>query len=156
MGNSQEIIPQLNQILSLYLTAINQYFIHAEMCKDWDYKQLFEKFRKQSIVSMYSAEEIIRRILFLKGQPNLSDYQKIRVGKKVEKQLTNDLKLQQELVQILNKAVETSRQKKDDGTRQLLKKLVSEEEEYIDWLEAQLNRIEGVGKANYLAHQIHK
>ena len=156
MANSQEIILQLNHILSLYLTAINQFFIHAEMCKDWNYKHLFERYRKQSIVAMYSAEGVIRRILFLKGQPNLSEYQKIRVGKKVNKQLTNDLKLQQKLVHLLNRAVEISSQKKDDGTRQLLKKLVSEEEEYIDWLEAQLSRIKAIGKANYLAHHIHQ
>jgi bacterioferritin len=156
MANSQEIVAKLNGILSIYLTAINQFFIHAEMCRDWNYNKLYERFRNQSVAAMVAAEKVIRRILYLKGQPNLSDYQKIKIGNSVSKQLKNDLKIERDLLKILNKAEELSRNKKDDGTRQILKKLVSDEEEYIDWLEAQLGQIESVGLANYLAYQIHK
>jgi bacterioferritin len=156
MANSQEIVPQLNRILSLYLTAINQFFIHAEMCKDWNYKRLYDKFRKHSIAAMYATEDIIRRILYLKGQPNLGEYQKIKVGNVVVKQLKNDLKLQEDLVRMLNKSEVMAQRAKDDGTRQLLKKMVSEEEDYIDWLEAQLGKIDAIGMANFLAHHIHK
>lgn len=154
-GNS-EVITKLNQCLSASLTAINQFFVHSEMCRDWGYQDLYERFRKESIRAMVRAEKLIRRILYLEGQPNMSGYLKIRVGNNFEKQIFNDLELEILIIGYLKEGIKIARAAKDDGSRELLDGLVSREENYIDWLEAQRNLIGTLGVENYLAQNIYK
>ncbi len=156
MEGDAEVISQLNQCLVASLTAINQFFVHSEMCRDWGYKDLYERFRKESIRAMVRAEKLIRRILYLEGQPNMSDYLKIRVGNNFEKQLFNDLELEMLIIGYLKEGIKITREAKDDGSRELLDELVSREENYIDWLEAQRDMIGTIGIENYLAQNIYK
>jgi bacterioferritin len=152
-GNSK-VLDILNEVLTAELTAINQYFIHAEMCDDWGFKKLYEVAKKESIEEMKHAERLIERILFLEGQPNMSRYFKINVGKTVKDQHKNDLQLEVEAIERLQKAIRICLEAGDDGSRELLEKIYREEEGHVDWLEAQLNMIKEVGLENYLAEQM--
>jgi bacterioferritin len=156
MKGKTEVIVHLNEILSGILTAINQYFMHSQMCRNWGYEILNRKFRRESIRMMVTAERLIERILYLQGQPNLGDYLKIRVGNKPVKQLKNDLSLEMEIIQRLKQGVIQSRESRDDETRRLLMKYVSETEQYVDWLEAQIDQIETLSEEKYLAQNIRK
>ena len=152
-GNAQ-VIAQLNQALKEELTAINQYFLHAEMCHNWGYHKLGDYIRKQSIDEMKHAEELIERLLFLDATPKM-EYMELNVGGSVKDQLEADLKLEVNAVEMYNKAIQISRQEGDDSSRDLFSKLLRDEEEHVDWLEAQLELVKQVGEANYLAQQIH-
>ncbi|UCF65542.1 MAG: bacterioferritin [bacterium] len=156
MKGKTEVIDHLNGILSAILTAINQYFIHSQMCENWGYGILDRKFRRESIRVMVTAESLIKRILYLQGQPNMSDYLKIRIGSTPVKQLKNDLTLELEIIQRLKKGIIQSREFRDDGTRRLLMNYVSEAEQNVDWLEAQIDQIGTLGEGKYLAQNIHK
>lgn len=156
MKGKTEVIDHLNGILSAILTAINQYFIHSQMCENWGYGILDRKFRRESIRVMVTAESLIKRILYLQGQPNMSDYLKIRIGSTPVKQLKNDLTLELEIIQRLKKGIIQSRESRDDGTRRLLMNYVSEAEKNVDWLEAQIDQIGTLGEGKYLAQNIHK
>lgn len=156
MKGKTEVIDHLNGILSAILTAINQYFIHSQMCENWGYGILDRKFRRESIRVMVTAESLIKRILYLQGQPNMSDYLKIRIGSTPLKQLKNDLTLELEIIQRLKKGIIQSRESRDDGTRRLLMNYVSEAEKNVDWLEAQIDQIGTLGEGKYLAQNIHK
>jgi bacterioferritin len=154
MKGNADVIKVLNGVLCAELTSINQYFAHAMICANWRYKRLAEHSRKESIEEMKHAQEVIERILYLDGMPNMHEYMKIKVGHTIPEQHQFDLALEQDAVQRLNKGVELCQAKDDNGTRVLLEKILREEEEHIDWLEAQLRQIQDVGLPNYLAQQM--
>ncbi len=154
MKGDAKVIELLNEVLTAELTAINQYFIHAEMCSDWGYEKLYEKIKKESIDEMKHAEWLIERILFLDGQPNMSRYFKINVGKNVKDQLTKDLQVEVEAVARLQRGIKICLEVSDDVSRELLEKIDLQEEEHVDWLESQLRLIDKIGIENYLAEQM--
>lgn len=154
MKGNDEVIQVLNDALCAELTGINQYFIHAEMCANWHYKRLAEHTRKEAIEEMKHAEELIERILYLEGVPNMQKYMKINVGKSVLEQHQLDLGLEKDAVARLNKGIEVCRAREDNGSRGLLEKILKDEEAHVDWLEAQLQQIEDMGLQNYLAQQL--
>jgi bacterioferritin len=154
MQGNAEIVNMLNEVLKAELTAINQYFLHAEMCENWGYKALSEHTRKESIEEMRHAEKLMERILYLEGMPNMSELFPIRVGQNVKAQLENDLALEVEAVARLNRFIQAAREAGDNGSRDLFEKILLDEEEHIDYLEAQLHIISEIGLDNYLAQQI--
>ncbi len=156
MRGDPEIIQSLNEILTAELTAINQYFVHAKMCQNWGYRKLYKKNRDESIEEMKDADEIIERILYLDGIPNLQRLFPLRVGQDPIEQHKLDLELETEAVQRLNKAIGLCREKGDHGTRTLLDDILKGEENSVDWLQAQLHIIGEIGKERYLAEQIHE
>jgi bacterioferritin len=154
-GNAQ-IIEALNDVLTAELTAINQYFIHAKMCENWGYKSLASKKREESMEEMKHADVVMERILFLEGVPNMQRLNPVRVGEEPVEQHKLDLALELEAVERLNKSITLCRDNADNGTRELLEGILHDEEEGIDWLEAQLHLVEEVGRERYLAEQIHE
>jgi bacterioferritin len=149
-----KVITVLQEVLKAELTAINQYFLHAEMCENWGYYKMAGITRKESIEEMTHAEKLIERILYLEGTPNMSDYFKINVGATMEAQLKNDLQLEYDAVKRLNAGIKTCRDLGDNGSRELLQSILTDEEHHIDWLEAQLQNVSEVGIQNYLAQQM--
>ncbi len=156
MKGDAKVIAVLNQVLKAELTAINQYFLHAEMCENWGYEKLAKHTRKESIEEMQHAEKLMERILLLDGTPNMSDYFKINIGQNVKAQLQNDLQVEFDAVKRLNAGVETCVNAGDNGSRDLLEGILTDEEEHIDWLEGQLHAIGEMGIENYLAQQLHE
>ena len=154
MKGNAKLIEALNEILTGELTAINQYFVHAKMCDNWGYDRLAHKVREESISEMKHADELIERILFLEGVPNLQRLDKVRVGETVAEQLKLDLKLEEVAVPRFNKAISLAVEVADNTTRELLARMLKSEEEHVDWLESQLELISQVGEQNYLAQQI--
>jgi bacterioferritin len=154
MKGDPKVIDLLNEILTGELTAINQYFLHARMCKNWRYDRLAEHIYKESIDEMKHADMLIERILFLEGLPNLQRLGKINVGMTVLEMLKNDLGVEMTAIPLLNKSIETCRQLGDNASEDLLTKILVSEEEHVDWLEAQLEQVKQIGEANYLAQQI--
>ena len=150
MKGDSKVIALLNEVLKAELTAINQYFLHAEMCANWGYYRLAGHTRKESIEEMVHAEKLMERILYLDGAPNMTDYFKINIGQSVVQQFKNDVQLEYDAVKRLNNGIGLCRELKDDGSRDLLKSILLEEEHHIDWLEAQLHAIEEMGIQNYL------
>ncbi|HEY8231044.1 MAG TPA: bacterioferritin [Vicinamibacteria bacterium] len=154
MKGNDEVIKVLQDVLCAELTAINQYFIHARMNENWGYKKLAAFIQKESIEEMRHAQEIIDRILYLDGVPNMQKYMKINVGKTVPEQFKLDVAVEYDAVARLNKGIELTRAQGDNGTRALLETILKDEEEHIDWLEAQLGIVEEIGAQNYLAQQM--
>ena len=154
MKGNDEIIDVLQEVLSAELTAVNQYFIHARMNENWGYKKLAAYIRKESIEEMQHAQQIIDRILYFDGAPNMSKYMKINVGRNVPEQFKNDLAVEYQAVPRLNKGIEVARGLGDNGTRALLEAILREEEEHVDWLETQIGMIKEIGVENYLARQV--
>jgi bacterioferritin len=154
MKGDPKVIAVLNQVLKAELTAINQYFLHAEMCENWGYYKLAKHTRGESIEEMQHAEKLMERILLLDGTPNMSDYFKINIGANVKVQLQNDLQVEYDAVKRLNAGIETCVTVGDNGSRELLEEILTDEEEHIDWLEAQLGCIKDMGIENYLAEQM--
>jgi len=152
MRGNEKVIAQLNLALKEELTAINQYFLHAEMCHNWGYHKLGDYIRKQSIDEMKHAEELIERLLFLDATPKM-EYMELNVGGNVKSQLEADLKLEQNAVRMYNEAVSISREAGDDRSRDLFSKLLADEEEHVDWLEAQMHQIGEIGYERYLSNQ---
>jgi bacterioferritin len=152
MRGNKKVIEQLNLALREELTAINQYFLHAEMCHNWGYHALGDFIKKQSIDEMKHAEELIERILFLDATPNMEPMD-LSVGQNVKVQLEADLKLETNAVAMYNKAVQIAREQGDDQSRDLFSKLLKDEEEHVDWLEAQLHQIKEMGYERYLSIQ---
>jgi len=134
MRGDKKIIDILNDVLTAELTAINQYFVHAEMCENWGYERLFHEIRKHSIGEMKHAEELIERILFLEGVPNVQRYFKINIGETVPEMFKVDHALELDAVQRLNPAIEACREADDNNTRHLLEEILEDEEEHIDWI----------------------
>ena len=154
MKGDPKVIKFLNQVLKAELTAINQYFLHAEMCENWGYQRLAKLIKKESIEEMTHAEKLMERILYLDGTPNMSDYFKINIGPTVEAQLKNDLQLEYDAVKRLNEGIQLCVAVGDNGSRDLAQKILDDEEHHIDWLEGQLHAIGEMGIANYLAQQL--
>src|SRR5438552_3681624 len=156
MKGDKKIIDLLNEILAAELTAINQYFLHSELCEQWGYERLHKKIRAESIEEMKHAEKLIHRILYLEGLPNLQKYLKINVGQTVPEQFQLDLQVEYDAVKRLNAAIEECRTSGDNGTREILEHILREEEEHIDWIETQQEAIKQVGEQNYLSEQLHE
>ena len=151
---SKEVIAVLNDVLCAELTAINQYFLHSEMCADWGYTILHKKIRMESIDEMKHAEQLIERVLYLNGIPNVQKLGRINIGENVEEILTVDLALEYDALPRLNKGIEVCAEAGDNGSRLLLESILASEEEHVDWLESQLDQIKQVGIQNYCAAQI--
>ena len=154
MKGNDEVVRLLNDVLTGELTAINQYFIHARMCENWGYERLWKKIRAESIDEMKHADELIQRILYLEGIPNVQKLNKVNVGQTVPEQLRLDLEVEKAAVKALNTAIELCRSVGDNGSREMLEHILTAEEEHANWLEAQLTLIAQTGEANYLAQQI--
>jgi len=154
MKGNDEVITVLNEVLTSELTAINQYFIHSKMCEDWGFHKLAAKKREESIEEMKHADIIIARILFLEGVPNMQRYFPVKVGEDAIEQHRLDLQVEYDAVKRLNAGIATCVEKRDNGTRDLLEMILQEEEEGIDWLEAQLHMVEIIGKERYLSEQM--
>ena len=154
MQGNPKVIALLNEALKEELTAINQYFLHAEMCENWHYNKLGDYIKKQSIDEMKHAEVLIERILFLDGTPNLTELMQLSVGKNVKEQLESDLKLEINACGMYNNAVKVCREEGDNASRELFERLLKNEEEHVDWLEAQLHQIKELGYERYLTQQI--
>jgi bacterioferritin len=152
MKGNPKVIEQLNRALREELTAINQYFVHAEMCENWGYTKLSRYIKKQSIDEMKHAESLMERILFLDGTPSMEPLA-LTIGKNVKEMIQSDLKLEIDATEMYNEAVRIAFENKDNGSRDLFVDLLKDEEEHVDWLEAQLHQIEEVGYERYLTMQ---
>ncbi|HEX4277930.1 MAG TPA: bacterioferritin [Bryobacteraceae bacterium] len=154
MQGNPDVINALNEALKEELTAINQYFLHAEMCENWHYQKLAAHIRKESIEEMRHAEALIERILFLDGAPNMTELMQISVGATVKAQLESDLKLEISAVAMYNRFVQLARDKGDNASRELFERLLRDEEGHVDWIEAQVHQIKELGYERYLSQQI--
>lgn len=155
MKGDDEIIELLNDVLTGELTAINQYFLHAKICDNWGYKRLAHVIRDESIDEMKHAETLVERVLYLEGIPNLQRLSALHVGETVPEQFTNDLALEREALRRLNDGIALCVAKGDNGTRELLADILTDEEGHVDWLETQLDAIGKIGLENYLSQQLH-
>jgi bacterioferritin len=153
MKGNEEVVRLLNELLTNELSAINQYFIHAKMCANWGYDRLAAKVRAESIDEMRHADEVISRILYLEGVPNVQRYHKLQVGETVKEQLQSDLEFELRAIKFLNEGIDVTRKVGDNGTEDLMTKILVGEEAHCDWLETQLELIRQVGEQNYLAQQ---
>jgi bacterioferritin len=156
MKGNPQVIKVLNDVLRKELTGINQYFVHAKMCKNWGYEVLASVHWKESIDEMKHADSLVERILFLEGVPNVASYDKILVGPTVKQQLENDLGLEQAALEVLKPGIQTCLESRDDASRELLEHIIVDEERHIDWIESQFHQIKEVGYENYLSQQIFK
>ena len=156
MKGNKKIIELLNDVLTGELTSVNQYFIHAKMCKNWGYLRLAHRIRKESIDEMKHADELIERILYLDGVPNLQRLYKVNVGETVPEQLKLDRQVEVDAVARLNKGIALCVDVADNGSRELLEDILVSEEKHLDWLETQISLVESIGEAHYLAQQVHE
>ncbi|MCC6849975.1 MAG: bacterioferritin [Deltaproteobacteria bacterium] len=154
MKGHKRVIEFLNDVLTSELTSINQYFIHAKMCRNWGYRALGAHIRKESIDEMKHADDVIERILYLEGIPNLQRLYKVNVGETVPELLKLDRQLEVEAVARLNKGIALCAELGDNGTRELAEHILVSEEEHLDWLETQLHLVATIGEAHYLAQQV--
>lgn len=154
MKGKPEVLELLAGMLKEELGAVNQYFLHAEMCENWGYTRLSSYVKKQAIGEMKHAEILIERLLFLEGMPNMADLPKLNIGKDVKQQISNDLAVEKNAVAEYNKAVAACRKAADNATADLLETILKDEEEHVDFLETQLSLIDSVGLQNYLAQQM--
>lgn len=154
MKADPEVIRILNDLLTNELTAINQYFIHAKMCANWGFTQLATTIRAESIDEMKHADQVIDRILYLDGVPNLQRLNKLRVGETVREMLQSDVELEYAALKFLNESIETVSKLNDRGTEELLRAILVGEEAHTDWLETQLGLIDKLGEQAYLAQKL--
>ena len=155
MSGSARVIELLNEVLTAELTAVNQYFIHAKMCDNWGYERLGKHNREESIGEMKDADELIERILYLEGVPNLQRLGTVMVGETVPEQLNLDLQNERDAIDRLNRGIALCVEEGDNGSRDLLEDILEGEEAHADWLESQLHLVAELGEAHYLAQQIH-
>ena len=155
MKGNEKIIEHLNLRLAEELTAINQYMVHSEMCDNWGYERLHQAIEKRAIDEMKHAEKLIARILFLEGRPIVSELNKMHIGAEVPKMHENDWSAEEGAIKGYNESIRLAVEVGDNGSRELLEDILEEEENHIDWLEAQLDQIKQMGPQNYLVEQIH-
>ncbi|MGE0058037.1 MAG: bacterioferritin [Dehalococcoidia bacterium] len=148
------VVDWLNTILTIELTAVNSYFIQAEMCRNWGFDGLYEKLRGMSLSEMKDAQAVIRHILFLDGVPNLQRLNDIRVGENVLEDLNLDLQAELNIVDVMNQAIVHCVQVEDFTTRGILEEMVRDESEHVDWVETQLATISQIGIEHYLAQHL--
>jgi bacterioferritin len=154
MKGDPKVLEYLQEVLTAELTAINQYFLHAEMLENWGYERLAKITRKESIEEMQHAESLLHRMLYLDGTPNMARLFDLHIGQNVKQMFQNDLELEYKAVPRLNKAINAAVEAGDNGSRDLFESILKDEEHHIDFLEAQLHMIEEMGYENYLAQQI--
>jgi bacterioferritin len=154
MKGNDQVIAELNTLLADELTAISQYMVHAEMCENWGYEELHEAVSKRAITEMKHAERLIGRILFLDGKPVVSNLNPMHIGADVEAQLKSDLGAELGAVKGYNAGIRLAVEAGDNGSRELFESILGDEEEHVDWLEAQLSQIEQMGIQNYLVEQL--
>ncbi len=154
MQGNKRVIQKLNDLLADELTAINQYMVHAEMCDNWQYERLHKADEKRAIDEMKHAEKLIERILFLEGRPVVDKLLKMHIGPDVETQHKNDRKSEFDAIKSYNDGIKIAREALDNGTEEILEGILKDEEDHIDWLEAQLDQIKQMGIQNYLVEQI--
>jgi bacterioferritin len=155
MQGDAQVLELLNAVLTAELTAVNQYFIHHKMCENWGYARLSKRKREESIGEMKDADEVIERILYLEGVPNMQRLNPVKVGEDPIEQHKLDLALEKDAIDRLNKGIALCVARGDNGTRELLDKILVGEESGADWLESQLHIVGEIGKERYLAEQIH-
>jgi bacterioferritin len=153
MRGQKVVLDKLNEALREELTAINQYFVHAEMCHNWGYPRLGNYIKKQSIGEMKHAEELMERILFLDAAPTMEPLP-LKIGKDVKTQLQNDCDLEIKAVAMYNEAIRVAREAGDNASRELFERLLKDEEEHVDFLETQLHLISEIGYERYLTQQM--
>jgi bacterioferritin len=154
MKGDDKIIAHLNQVLKNELTAINQYFLHSRMFKDWGLNKLGEHEYEESLDEMKHADQVIERVLFLEGLPNVQDLGKVMIGEDVKEALECDLKMEMKAIPDLRAAVVDAEELKDFVSRDLFRSILDAEEEHVDWLETQLALIDKIGLPNYLQSQM--
>ncbi|MBK7497874.1 MAG: bacterioferritin [Ignavibacteriales bacterium] len=153
MRGNEKLLEVLNQRLADELTAINQYMVHSEMCENWGYSKLHLAIRKQAMDEMHHAEWLIERIIFLDGSPTVSKLNSIKIGKTVLEMVTNDQDSEVAGLQAYNAAIKLAHEVSDEGSVELLTKILTMEEGHIDWAEVQRSQIEQMGLENYLTNQ---
>lgn len=154
MKGNEKVIARLNELLADELTAINQYMVHSEMCANWRYDKLHQVAEARAIQEMKHAEALIGRLLFLEGQPVVSNLNKIHIGANVSEQHKNDLAAEEGAIKFYNDSIRLAVESGDNGTRELLETILKDEEEHLDWLDAQLIQIEQMGIQAYLVEQV--
>jgi len=154
MKGDERIIGKLNFLLADELTAISQYMVQAEMCANWGYKELSDVIEKRAVDEMKHAEKHIGRILFLEGKPVVNELNKIHIGENVESFHKNDWDAENSAIRAYNESIKLAVELGDNGTREMLESILKEEEDHIDWIEAQLDQIKQMGIQVYLAEQI--
>lgn len=154
MKGNEKVIEKLNDLLADELTAISQYMVHSEMCANWGYEKLHEAIEKRAIDEMKHAEKLIGRVIFLEGKPIVSSLKPMHIGSEVEPQIKNDWNAEDGAVKSYNDGIRLAVEVGDNGTRELLESILGDEENHIDWLEAQLDQIKQMGIQNYLVEQI--
>jgi bacterioferritin len=154
MHGNEGVIELLNEVLTAELTAVNQYFLDAKMFDNWGYERLGQRFRDESIGEMKDADELIERILYLEGHPNLQRLGTVQVGETAIEKLTLGLDLERQAISRLNRGIALCVAQDDNGTRELLEGILTGEEDHADWLETQLELVRQLGEAHYLAQQV--
>jgi bacterioferritin len=153
MKGNEKLITVLNSLLADELTAINQYMVHSEMCENWGYHNLYKAIRKQALDEMHHAEWLIERILFMDGSPTVSKLNQITIGKTVSEMISNDNNDEIAAIHTYNEAIKLSREFNDQGTADLLSKILKMEEGHVEWAEIQHTQIKQMGMENYLVNQ---
>ena len=154
MKGNKQIIEKLNALLADELTAVNQYIVHSEMCRNWGYNHLHDTIRQRAIGEMKHAEKLIERILFLDGVPAVGHLNKIMIGKNIEEQFKNDHAAEEDAIRAYNDVIRLAEEAFDNGTAELLRTILADEESHLDWLEIQIEQISQAELQNYLLEQI--